>query len=108
MSLITSPITGRVPLPTGQAFPAASLSLTLSAWDREGAEILLPATVTAALDATGALPADFALWANSAGLREEMRLSWPVAQAHYRSKLMANRLRRLLPGFYDRLRFRAG
>lgn len=67
MSQTTRPITGRVPLPTGQAFTAARLSFTLSGWDWEGAEILLPATVTTILDATGALPADFALWANSGG-----------------------------------------
>lgn len=68
MSLTSSLITGRIPLPTGEAFAGVKLIFTLSAWDREGEDILLPAALTVSLDEDGALPGGFRLWRNSEGL----------------------------------------
>ncbi len=68
MSLTSSLITGRIPLPTGEAFAGVRLTFTLSACDREGEDILLPATLSVSLDETGALPEGFRLWRNSEGL----------------------------------------
>ena len=69
MALTKSTITGRVPLPTDVAAKAAELIFTLSSWDTQGADVIAPATVRAILGLDASLPAGFALWRNTEGLR---------------------------------------
>lgn len=69
MALTTSIITGRVPLPNSDPAVAGEVVFTLNAFDTEGAEVVLPASVRAVLTPSGDLPAGFDLWRNTEGLR---------------------------------------
>ncbi|MCB5411771.1 phage upper tail fiber protein [Pseudogemmobacter faecipullorum] len=69
MALTKSIITGRVVLPTDAPAKAAEVTFTLSGFDTEGADVVLPATERAPLKQDGSLPDDFGLWPNIEGLR---------------------------------------
>lgn len=69
MALTTSIITGRAPLPNNDPSAGAELIFTLNAFDTEGADIALPASLVAVLTPQGELPDGFDLWRNTEGLR---------------------------------------
>ena len=69
MTLTTSTITGRVPLPNDATPTSAEVVFTLSAWDAEGGDVIPPASIRAPLTATADLPDGFELWRNTEGLR---------------------------------------
>jgi len=69
VTLTTSTITGRVPLPNDATPTSAEVVFTLSAWDAEGGDVIPPASIRAPLTATADLPDGFELWRNTEGLR---------------------------------------
>jgi hypothetical protein len=89
MALSKSVITGKVQDAGENGLSSAQLVWTLSGVDTESAAALLPAELSVALAADGAIPAAFSVWKNTAGLRA----------THYRLRLRG--LRQSQPGFTE-------
>ena len=68
MTLTTSTITGRVPLPTDENLQFAELTFALSGLDTEGASVLPGGVSTRIVLIDSDIPAGFELWQNTAGL----------------------------------------
>ena len=80
MTLTTSTITGRVPLPSDSAPKYAEVVFTLTKLDTEGDQVIPGgASSRFVLDANGDMPAGAALWRNTEGLRAtayRMQINW--------------------------------
>jgi hypothetical protein len=67
MPISRVPVTGRLVLPDDSVPGGGHALFTLSGWDTEGENVVVPPVVRAALSGTGDLPADFELWRNTSG-----------------------------------------
>jgi len=81
MTLTTSIITGRVPLPSDDHIVYAELTFTLSGFDTQGINVLLPGVAKRAILVESVMPSGFDLWRNTEGERGtyyEVMARWTV------------------------------